>query len=76
MTEGTQGMQYVVHCVDEHELPEGVEYVIVERPEPEPAVLLLAGSVARCWELMRRWEDTLEPSNIPSISVPYLHAVG
>lgn len=66
---GDLGMQYVVHTVADGELPEGVEHVIIERPE-KPPLLLISGETARCWCLMRRWEDTREPSHIPSVSLP------
>jgi hypothetical protein len=69
-------MQYAVLTVAEDELPEGVQHVIVERPEPDPPLLIITGETARCWEFMRRWEDTLEPSSVPTVTRPYLRAVG
>lgn len=68
-------MQYVVHIVEEHELPEGIGHVIVERPEPQPAVLIITGETARCWQLMRRWEEQLEPASTPTVAMPSLRAV-
>lgn len=62
-------MKYVVQTVAEHELPDGVEHVIVER-EDDPPLLLLAGETARCWRWMRRWEDTVEPPWQPTICLP------
>lgn len=62
-------MHYIVQVVGDHDLPEGIDHVIVER-ESEPAVLILSGGAARCWTLMRDYEDTIEPRFVPSISVP------
>jgi hypothetical protein len=69
-------MKYLVQPVDESELPDGVGWLIVERDDGPP-ILLISGEVARCWEFMRAWEDTLEPCWQPTVSLPYeLHAVG
>jgi hypothetical protein len=69
-------VKYLVHAVGDHELPEGVERVIVER-DNEPPLLLISGEAARCWRFMRAWEDTQEPCWQPSISLPFkLEAVG
>jgi hypothetical protein len=63
-------MKYLVEKSEAGELPEGVTYVIVER-EDEPPLLLISGDVARCWTFLRAWEDTLEPSWQPTITLPY-----
>lgn len=69
-------MKYLVHAVDESQLPEGVSTVIVERDDGPP-VLIISGETARCWRFMRTWEDTQEPEWQPSVSLPYrLRAVG
>lgn len=64
-------MKYLVEAVADNALPAGVERVIVERDDGPP-VLLISGEAARCWEFMRCWEDTLEPSwqrgnNVPAM---------
>lgn len=59
-------MNYVVHVVGENELPEGRNVVIVER-DGEPPLLLVNGLPARVWEMMRAYEDTLEPADVPSL---------
>lgn len=67
-------MQYAVLTVDDSELPDGVDRVIVER-ENEPPLLILAGEPARCWQWMRRWENTLEPPVVPTVCKPFPRAV-
>lgn len=68
-------MKYEVKTVEPHELPEGVERVIVQRGD-RPPVLIITGEAARCWEFMRRWEATLvEPPWEPSVCLPLLRAV-
>lgn len=62
-------MQYVVHTVADHELPEGVERVIVER-HAGPPLLLISGDAAQCWRFMRAWEDTREPEAVPTVCRP------
>ena len=69
-------MQYAVLTVAEDELPPGVRHVIVERPEPDPPLLIITGETARCWEFMRRWEDERECPSVPTVARPYLRAVG
>lgn len=48
-------MKYAVHVVADHELPEGIERIIVERPDRTP-LLLLAESAARTWRFICEWE--------------------
>jgi hypothetical protein len=71
-------MKYLVQTVGDHELPEGMTRVIVERDDGPP-ILLISGDAARCWRFMRTWEDTLEPSWQPTVTLPLtlpmLHAV-
>lgn len=62
-------MKYLVHTVANHELPEGVERVIVERDEGPP-LLIISGEAARCWRFMRAWEDTQEPACEPTVALP------
>lgn len=62
-------MQYTVQIVADHELPNGVERVIVER-EDGSAVMLINGNTARCWSFMRAWEDSLEPCTVPTVLLP------
>lgn len=64
-------MQYLVHTVADNALPEGVSWLIVERDD-EPPLLLINGEVARCWRFMRAWEDTIEPSWQPTVTLPLL----
>lgn len=59
-------MNYVVHVVGEDELPEGRNVVIVER-DGETPLLLVNGTPARVWELMRAYEDTREPADVPTL---------
>jgi hypothetical protein len=63
-------MKYVVQAVGDDELPEGITHVVVER-ENDPPLLLISGEVARCWRMMRSWENTLEPAWQPTITLPY-----
>lgn len=63
-------MKYEVLVVDDDALPKGMHQVIVER-EDLPPLLLINGDVAECWEFMRAWEDTMEPSWQPSVSTPF-----
>jgi hypothetical protein len=62
-------VKYVVETVDESELPQGVSSVVVER-EGMPPLLLVSGDVAKCWRMMRAWEDVQEPEWQPSVSIP------
>lgn len=62
-------MQYEVHTVSEDDLPPGVHSVIVERVDA-PALLVINGPVAECWRFMRAWEDTHEPCDLPSVTLP------
>lgn len=62
-------MKYQILAVGMDDLPEGVHQVIVER-EGEPPLLLINGDVAVCWEFMRAWEGTLEPSWQPTVALP------
>ena len=62
-------MKYIVEIVGDDELPGGMESVIVERDD-EPPLLLLSGTVARCWSMMQAYEATLEPAWQPTISLP------
>ena len=62
-------MHYEVQTVGDDELPEGIHKVIVERDDGPP-LLIINGEPARCWRLMRAWEDTLEPPCVPSIIMP------
>lgn len=59
-------MHYLVHTVGAHELPEGMDHLIVERDD-EPPVLLIAGGPARVWAFMRAWEDEQEPAQVPTV---------
>lgn len=59
-------MHYEVKAVPATALPAGVTTVIVERTEGPP-LLLISGERARCWAFMRAWEDSLEPSDVPTI---------
>lgn len=62
-------MRYTVQTVADHELPAGVNKVIVERGDGT-AVMLLNGEPARCWHMMRAWEDSLEPATVPTVLFP------
>jgi hypothetical protein len=62
-------VRYAIEVVGENELPEGTHTVIVEREEGPP-LMLLNGPVGRAWQLMRSYEDTLEPCTVPSVSMP------
>lgn len=62
-------MQYEVHTVGDDDLPAGVHSVIVER-DVGPALLVINGPVAECWRFMRSWEDTHEPCEVPSVTLP------
>lgn len=72
---GVSRVKYLVHAVGDEELPCGVSWLIVER-DGEPPLLIISGEVARCWRFMRAWEDTQEPSWLPTITLPALAAVG
>lgn len=50
-------MKYEVQVVSEHELPQGIKRVIVERAGDDP-LLILAESVAGTWAMIQRWEET------------------
>jgi hypothetical protein len=62
-------MKYVVEVVGDGELPGGLESVIVQRVD-SPPLMLVSGSVARSWRMMREWEDTMEPSWEPTVTIP------
>lgn len=62
-------MQYEVQTVEDHQLPDGVDHVIVDQGGGT-AVLLLSGRPAEVWAAMRAWEDSVEPSERPSICHP------
>jgi hypothetical protein len=47
--------------------------VIAER-EDEPPLLLISGETARCWRFMRAWEDSIEPSWQPTITLPLMQS--
>lgn len=64
-------MNYQVQVVADHELPEGVDLVIVERGPHERPVMLLSGRPAEAWAAMRAYGDAVEPRYVPSL----LHAV-
>ena len=67
-------MKYSVRVVGNDELPEGIERVIVERPEGAP-LLLLAESAAQTWRFLCEWQSAqeVEVENVPDAVV--LHAV-
>lgn len=60
-------MHYLVQTVAAHELPEGMDHLIVERDNGEPPVLLVAGGPAAVWRFMRAWEDEQEPAETPTV---------
>lgn len=59
-------MRYEVQPVEVGDLPAGVDMVIVERCG-HPAVMLVAGRPAQVWAAMRQWEDSLDPTGVPSL---------
>lgn len=59
-------MRYTVHTVGDDELPEGVDWLVVER-DNAPPVMLVSRGPARVWAAMRAWEDTMEPPSVPSL---------
>lgn len=67
-------VKYLVHVVEDHELPVGMGWLIVEREEAPP-LLIVSGAVARCWRFIRAWEDTLEPSWQPTVTLPLRRVV-
>lgn len=62
-------MDYRIQVVGDDELPQGMCTVIVEMEEGPP-LMLINGEPARVWSLMRAYEDTVEPSSVPSICLP------
>jgi hypothetical protein len=65
-------MKYIVEVVEEGALPEGVQTIIIERDDAPP-LLMVSGEVARAWSAMRAWEDTIEPSWQPTVTLPGRH---
>lgn len=63
-------MHYLVHAVGAHELPEGMDHLIVERDNGDPPVLLIAGGPAAVWTWMRAWEDEQESARLPTTLRP------
>ena len=49
-------MKYDVQVVEDHELPQGIKRVIVERTGDDP-LLILARSIAANWQFIQDWED-------------------
>lgn len=62
-------MKYRVQVVADNALPEGCNQVIVE-VDDGPPLLLISGVAAECWNFMRAWEGTQEPSWQPTICLP------
>lgn len=67
-------MRYMVHTVNDGDLPEGVEWLTVERDDAPP-LMLLSGIPARVWAAMRDWEDSCEHPDVPSLLRPVAPAL-
>lgn len=62
-------MNYAIQIVGDDELPQGMNKVVVERPDGT-ALMLINGDPARVWRWMMAWEDTLEPRAAPAVLLP------
>lgn len=62
-------MKYEVLVVGDDELPPNIDHVILER-DAGPPLILINGSVARCWMLMRSIGGAVEHPLEPSVSAP------
>jgi hypothetical protein len=67
--DGGLGLRYEVRTVESGDLPQGIDHVIVQRPDGPP-LLILSGRVAHVWEWVRHWEDSEEPSVFPTVLMP------
>jgi len=59
-------MKYDVLTVEDHELPERIDRVIVERDGQDP-VLIITESVARSWRFMEAWEASVEADDLEAL---------